>query len=90
MPNGPGGSTGSSATRSPRWLPAGSSATHVVADPADPNRFYAGIGIGTTTQGVYRSIDGGLTWTQVITGMEGDLEGNAGRIELAVHHNAVP
>jgi VCBS repeat-containing protein len=67
-------------------LPGGLSATHVVADPGNPNRFYAGIGIGAASQGVYRSDDGGLTWTLKNNGMTG-LGGAASRIELSVHNN---
>lgn len=44
-------------------------ATDVVGDPGDPNRFYAAI----QGKGVYRSTDGGKSWTSV-TGNMPDLE----------------
>ncbi len=50
----------------------------LVADPADQNRFYAGI-VG---QGVYRSDDGGSGWTSVTAGLPGAAE--AVRILLSV------
>lgn len=49
-------------------LPAGG-VSSIVGDPGDPNRFYAGVpssfGAGTNS-GIYRSLDGGLTWARVI------------------------
>jgi hypothetical protein len=69
-------------------LPA-ESVTDLVADPGNPNRFYAAaepMFFGHTGQeGVYRSDDGGQTWTQVDKGLKG-LD-NAGRILLAVHNS---
>ncbi len=45
----------------PRWMPGnGGLALHtVVLDPTDPQRMYVAISAG----GVYRTIDGGTTWT---------------------------
>src|SRR5262249_45611091 len=48
----------------------------LVADPSNPNRFYAAVpvpvsGAATGSEGVYRSEDGGLTWTPVNTGLAG-------------------
>src|SRR5262249_2255859 len=42
----------------------------LVADPSNPSRFYAGVrlplnGVANGNEGVYRTDDGGLTWTHV-------------------------
>jgi hypothetical protein len=54
----------------------------LVADPSNPNRFYAAI----PGQGVYRSSDGGNHWEPVNMGLTGVA--TSARIELAVHYNA--
>ncbi len=59
----------------------------IVADGADASTFYASIGINSAVQGVYRTIDGGSSWTNVSTGITG-LGGAAVRIELAAHYDA--
>ena len=49
-------------------LPAGG-VSSIVGDPGDPNRFYAGVPSNFATlanSGIYRSVDGGLTWARVI------------------------
>src|SRR6266850_5532458 len=40
--------------------------TAIEIDPADPNKFY----VGTATGGVYRSLDGGATWTAIFDGAD--------------------
>ena len=48
-------------------LPAGG-VSSIVGDPGDPNRFYAGVPSNFATlasSGIYRSVDGGLTWARV-------------------------
>jgi hypothetical protein len=62
-------------------LPSGSISS-LVADPGNPSRFYA----GRPTQGIFRSDDGGLTWTSVNTGLTGLSA--ASRILLSVHNSA--
>src|SRR5262249_29894553 len=63
----------------------------LVADPSNPLRFYAAVplpfGSSTPTgkEGIYRSDDGGLTWTHADTGIP-DLPTD-GRIILAVHNS---
>jgi hypothetical protein len=70
-------------------LPA-ESVSDLVADPGNPERFYAAVDVvgplATGKEGVYRSDDGGLTWTQVNNGLTG-LDTSA-RILLSVHNSA--
>jgi hypothetical protein len=69
-------------------LPA-ESVSDLVADPGNPNRFYAAVDVlgpfATGKEGVYRSDDGGLSWIQVNNGLTG-LDTSA-RILLAVHNS---
>jgi hypothetical protein len=61
----------------------------VVADPGNPNRFYAGVQHafgGGAQAGVYRSTDGGVTWTAVNSGLAGLA--TSLRILLSVHNDA--
>jgi hypothetical protein len=61
----------------------------LIADPSKPNRFYAGVPQqfgGGAQAGVYRSNDGGLTWTAVNTGLAG--LSTSLRILLSVHNDA--
>ena len=62
-------------------LPGGMSCFNIVADGANPNTFYAAVGINDPGQGVFRSVNGGLNWTNVSNGI-GGLGGAAVRIEL--------
>lgn len=67
-------------------LPANESCTSLRADPSDPTRFFAAtIGPGNVGS-VWRSTDGGATWTSINSGVSGLA--TAGRIELAVHGTA--
>ena len=69
-------------------LPSGG-VSKLIADPGNANRFYAGVPEafgGGAAAGVYRSVDGGVTWTQVNTGLTG--LSNSARILLAVHNDA--
>lgn len=61
----------------------------LVADPGNPARFYAAVPAfsGTTgNEGVYRSDNGGLTWTSISTGLTG--LNTSLRILLSVHNNS--
>jgi len=61
----------------------------LIADPGNANRFYAGVPEnfgGGAAAGVYRSVDGGVTWTQVNTGLTGLA--TSLRILLSVHDDA--
>ncbi len=61
----------------------------LIADQANINRFYAGVPQefgGGAQAGVYRSGDGGLTWSQVNTGLTG--LSTSRRILLSVHNDA--
>jgi hypothetical protein len=65
-------------------LPSGG-ASSLVSDPTNGSRFYAGVPNsfgGGASAGVYRSVDGGLTWTSVSTGLTG--LGTSLRILLSV------
>jgi hypothetical protein len=55
----------------------------LVADPSNPSRFYAAVP-GFFSPTVYRSDDGGVTWTSMSTG----LTGLSVRILLSVHNNS--
>jgi hypothetical protein len=60
----------------------------LIADPANANRFYAGVPAnfgGGAAAGVYRSDDGGVTWTAVNTGLTGPA--TSFRILLSVHND---
>ena len=54
-------------------------------DPGDPSRIYAAIPGGGSSGGVYKSEDGGLTWTQVDSGLTGFSD--AIRAKLTVSNN---
>ena len=60
----------------------------LVADPGNRNRYYAAVSspFRTGNEGVYRSDDGGVTWTVVNNGLSG-LDSSV-RILLAVHNNS--
>jgi hypothetical protein len=61
----------------------------LVADPGNPSRFYAAVPTffpSTGTEGIYRSDDGGVTWTSMSTGLTG-LD-TSRRILLSVHNNS--
>jgi hypothetical protein len=85
-----GGSTWTQLSGAPgTGLPA-EGVSDLVADPGNPERFYAGVSdftFGTTgNEGVYRSDDGGQTWAPVNTGLTG--LNKSMRILLAVHNSA--
>ena len=68
--------------------------TNLIADPSNRKRFYAGVPAsagGGAQAGVYRNDDGGVTWSNVSTGLKG--LSNSARILLALHsygqHNIV-
>jgi hypothetical protein len=61
----------------------------LIADPSNSNRFYAGVPAsfgGGPAAGVYRSDDGGLTWTAASAGVTGLA--TSYRILLSVHNDA--
>jgi len=60
-------------------------ATDLEPDPANFLNQYAGIGeiFGSVTNGVYRTTNGGETWT-IIAGPWSNLSGGVGRVELAI------
>jgi hypothetical protein len=63
----------------------------LVADPSNPNRFYAAVPAPYTSaptghEGVFKSEDGGLTWAPVNTGLTG--LSTSLRILLAVHNSS--
>lgn len=52
------------------WIPLTLSATRAMACVANnPNVVYAGANDGSTTQGIYKSTDGGVTWVQKNNGL---------------------
>jgi hypothetical protein len=61
----------------------------LVADPSNPSRFYAAVAPfffnPTGAEGVYRSDDGGQTWSSVSNGLAGLA--SCGRILLSVHNS---
>jgi hypothetical protein len=60
----------------------------LIADPGNPLRFYAGVPFcsgGGAQAGVYRSVDGGVTWAPVNTGLTN--LGTSLRILLSVHND---
>jgi hypothetical protein len=87
-----GGSTWTQISGAPgTGLPA-EGVSDLVADAGNPERFYAAVSdyfFGDTgNEGVYRSDDGGLTWTQVNAGITGTALNKSMRILLAVHNSA--
>jgi photosystem II stability/assembly factor-like uncharacterized protein len=68
-------------------LPSGAVVgSDVRIDPTDPNIVYAALGWvgGSANNGVYKSTDGGASFTKLNLGMTGSQEANTGRINLAV------
>jgi hypothetical protein len=62
--------------------------SQLIADPGNTNRFYAGVPQafgGGAAAGVYRSVDGGVTWSLVNTGLTGLA--SSFRILLSVHND---
>jgi hypothetical protein len=63
--------------------------SNLIADPSNVMRFYAGVPAnfgGGAAAGVYRSDDGGVTWTSFSTGLTG--LSTSLRILLSVHNDA--
>jgi len=60
-------------------------ATSLIIDPRDGNSIFAALGStgGSTLNGVYHSIDGGLTWLK-LPGISSPAIANMGRIQLAM------
>ena len=56
--------------------------TDLVADPGNTNRFYAAV-VGATGPGIYRSTDGGVTWSSISNDLTANI-GVAVRIRLSV------
>jgi photosystem II stability/assembly factor-like uncharacterized protein len=65
-------------------LPVGP-VSFLTGDPGNANRFYATIQEPTVTR-IFRSDDGGLTWTSKTEGITGNVE-FLSRIELAIHND---
>lgn len=68
-------------------LPAGG-VSNLIADPSNPNRLYAGVPAGSgagAAAGVYRSDNGGVTWTPVNSGLSGLSTSH--RILLTIHNS---
>ena len=65
----------------------------IVADPANPSLIYAAVpgdrNMMNPDAGIYRSLDGGLTWTalSVSTALLGDIQA-ADNVKLAIHNDA--
>jgi photosystem II stability/assembly factor-like uncharacterized protein len=64
-------------------VPGDLSATDMAMDPSDPQTLYAAIGhiFGDSRNGVYKSSDGGASWTKLTGGLP---TSGVGRISLAV------
>lgn len=64
-------------------LPTANSATDLAQDPVDPNTLYAAIGhiFGSPLNGIYKTTDGGATWTALGGGLP---TANVGRISVAI------
>ena len=69
-------------------LPAGD-VWQMIGDPADPQRFYAGVTLANKSGGIFVSVTAGATWSEVA----GDAKltrtplGNVSGIKLAVHND---
>jgi hypothetical protein len=63
-------------------------ATHLIGHPQNFNYQYAGIGhpIGSSANGLYRSLDGGENWV-LINGPWNISPDHIGRVELAISHS---
>jgi len=65
----------------------------IVADPANPSLIYAAVpgdrNMMNPDAGIYRSLDGGLTWTalSLSTALLGDIQA-ADNVKLAIHNDA--
>ena len=81
-------STDGGATWSFAGLEKTTSIGRILVDPANPNRvFLAAIGsyfAPTPDRGVYRSLDAGATWSQVLGPVEGTLNDSTGVIDLVM------
>lgn len=66
-------------------LPGHLSATDLVMDPSDSSVLYAAIGriFGDVDNGIYKTTDGGATWTKLLSGLPANWN-NQGRIALAI------
>lgn len=63
---------------------SGTAGTDVVFDPANPSIAFAGLGFSSTISGVYKSTDGGQTWTLLSSGIPTGTTNNIFRVGLGI------
>ncbi len=81
-------SGGTQANGMPTGLPAGD-VWQMVADPGNSQRFYAGVTLAGGTGGVYVTVNGGLSWSEVAgdATLKNSPLTNVSGIKLAVHND---